>query len=119
MHKTRKPNKRHSNRVQPEDERRLLILEFLSGQPQGSAVADYIKKHAMKLNAQDHTRVRALCETMVSMEWLELVETPTGGGKMITTYKISQHGREALETAQKLKRDNNPLAKSLMFDNLD
>ena len=119
MPKPRKIQKRQGSRNQLEDERRLLILEFLSGQTHGSAVIDYIKKHAMKLNAQDHTRVKALCETMVNMGWLELVETPTGGDKVVTTYKISEYGREALKTAQKLKRENNPLAKLLMFDKLD
>jgi DNA-binding PadR family transcriptional regulator len=119
VRKPRKIQKRQGNRSQAEDERRLLILQFLIGEPDGSAVIDYIKKHAMKLNAQDHTRVRSLCETMVDMKWLDLVETPTGGGKVVTTYKISENGRLALKTAQELKHDDNPLAKLMMFDKLD
>ena len=114
----RKVQKQRSNRTQ-EDERKLLILEFLIGQPDGLAVVDYIKKNAMKLNSQDHSKLKLLCEVMVDMKWLDLIETPTGGGKVVTTYKISESGCLALQTARELKRNENPLSKLIIFDNLD
>ena len=101
-----------------EDERKLVVLEFLLGDRVGGT-AHYIRDHASKLRSQDGSQFQVMLNTMVERNWLERTETDLGGGNSQVTYKISAEGVKVIETIKELKNENNPLAKLSIFDQLD
>ena len=101
-----------------EDERRLIVLEFLMSE-KGGGTANYIRTHATKLRSQDGDRFQILLQVMVGKNWLEMIKTSQGGVVVNVRYKISSEGRQVIETIKGLRNDNNPLAKLGIFDKVD
>ena len=101
-----------------EDERRLIVLEFLMSE-KGGGTANYIRTHATKLRSEDGTRFKIFLQIMVEKNWLEMIKTSQGGVVVDVRYKISSEGRQVIETIKGLRNDNNPLAKLGIFDKVD
>ena len=101
-----------------EDERRLIVLEFLMSEKDGGT-SNYIRTHATKLRSEDGTRFQILLQIMVDKNWLEMIKTSQGGVVVDVRYKISSEGRQVIETIKGLRNDNNPLAKLGIFDKVD
>ena len=101
-----------------EDERRLVVLEFLMSEKDGGT-ANYIRTHATKLRSEDGTRFKIFLQIMVEKNWLEMIKTSQGGVVVDVRYKISSEGRQVIETIKGLRNDNNPLAKLCIFDKVD
>ena len=101
-----------------EDEKRLIVLEFLMSEKDGGT-ANYICTHTTKLRSQDGTSFQIMLQTMVERNWLEKIKTSQGGGIYAVTYIISEDGQQVIESIKKLRDNNNPLAKLGMFDQLD
>ena len=101
-----------------EDERRLIVLEFLMSE-KGGGTANYIRTHATKLRSEDGTRFKIFLQIMVDKNWLEMIKTSQGGAVVDVRHKISSEGRQVIETIKGLRNDNNPLAKLGIFDKVD
>ena len=101
-----------------EDEKRLIVLEFLMSEKDGGT-ANYICTHTTKLRSQDGDTFQILLQVMVGKNWLEMIKTSQGGVVVNVRYKISSEGRQVIETIKGLRNENNPLAKLGMFDQLD
>ena len=101
-----------------EDERRLIVLEFLMSE-KGGGTNNYIRTHATKLRSEDGNRFKIFLQVMVGKNWLEMIKTSQGGVVVDVRYKISSEGRQVIETIKGLRNDNNPLAKLGIFDKVD
>ena len=54
-----------------EDERRLIVLEFLMSE-KGGGTSHYIRTHATKLRSEEGKRFQILLPIMVDKNWLEM-----------------------------------------------
>ena len=103
----------HSN----DEEKRLLILEFLMGHETGGS-ANFLRTANTKLRSQEGEDFKILLQTMVERKWIERQDIDLGNIQR-TKYVISENGKKVLETIKNLKEDNNPLAQLGIFNKLD
>ena len=112
-------HKSTKKRLQSNDEeKRLLILEFLMGHEKGGSAHFLQTAKSSKLRTQEGGDFKVLLQTMVDRKWIERQDIDLGNRQQ-TTYIISENGKKVLETIKKLKEDDNPLAQLGIFDKLD
>ena len=109
---------KNNPRNQTEHEKKLLVLEFFTGQ-KGPRTSNWIAVKQTKFNTITNDKVTALLDAMTDEALLVRNEIPDGTDKPKILYDISPDGRKAIETIKKLKEENHPMVKLDFFRLLD
>ena len=100
---------------QSKDKKKLIVMAYMASiDPKGST-RHGIATHA-KTRKQEHADFGNLVNKLVEIDWLEKKESTSVGGH--DNYFITDKGREALNMAKELAREDHPLGSLDVFKDI-
>jgi hypothetical protein len=106
-------NKSPTIRTQ-KDKRKLIVVSYLISLGEKRANRNIISNKAFKLRKQEPGDFKQLMNELVAMKWIDS-ETREDG---IEWYRHTENGRDALNEAKKIARENHPLAALEIFEDI-
>ena len=106
-------NRRHAVNT-PRDKRKLIVVSYLISLGGKKANRNSILNNAFKLNKQEPADFKDLMNELVSMKWIDS-ETREDTYEW---YTHTENGRDALNEAKKIARENHPLAGLDIFEDV-
>jgi len=96
------------------DKRKLIVVSYLISLGEKRATRNSISKKALKLKGQEPGDFKQLMSELVTMGWVDS-ETREDD---YDWYTFTENGRNALNEAKKLSRENHPLAALEIFEDI-
>ncbi len=96
------------------DKRKLIVVSYLITLEGKRATRNQIQNKAIKVRKQEPGDFKQLMNELVAMSWVHS-ETRDDGYEW---YTFTEGGREALNEAKKLSRENHPLAALEIFEDI-
>lgn len=101
----------------PKDKSKLHVADYLISIYPKKVTRSNIMNHA-KIRKQNDTEFKKFMREMVIMKWAEVVEHTKPDGTANEYYGIIEEGRDAVNEAKKIVREDSPLAKLEVFEDM-
>ena len=105
--------KSHTVRTQ-KDKRKLIVVSYLFSLNGNRSTRNQILTKAFHLRKQEPGDFKQLMNELIAMEWVQS-ETREDGYEW---YTFTEYGRQALNEAKKLARENHPLSSLEIFEDI-